>query len=159
MEDGSTPPHKFTNPCREVMGLKVTEKDGTSSFVFDAIIPIRSGLHSGGTIISYHTDSILSAALAQNIRRCVTGWFFGYWVQVCKYKVGMVRKLMESFDIDSVLLAHFSIFDPMTLLVQLGFGDKDKLLEGVEADLGINQGWQANLENDNGAMVDVVGYP
>jgi hypothetical protein len=159
MEDGSTPPHKFTNPCREVMGLKVTEKDGTYCFAFDVIIPIRSGLHSSGAIITYRTDSILSAALAQNIRRCVTGWFFGYWVQVCKYKVGMVRKLMESFDIDSVLLAHFSIFDPMTLLVQLGFGDKDKLLEGVEADLGINQGWQANLENDNGAMVDVVGYP
>jgi hypothetical protein len=41
----------------------------------------------------------------------------------------------------------------------MGFGNKDKLLEGVEADLGINQRWRADLENDNVAMVDVVGYP
>jgi hypothetical protein len=138
MEDGSTPPHKFTNLCREVMGLKVSEKDGTSCFAFDAIIVIRSGLYSGGATITYRTDCILSAALAQNIGRCVARWFFGYRVQVCKYKVGMVQKLMESFDIDSALAACFSVFGPVTLLVQMGFSDEDKLLEGVEADLGIN---------------------
>jgi hypothetical protein len=77
MEDKSAPPHNFTGLCREVMGLKVTEKDGTSYFAFDAIILIRSGLRSGGAAITYRMDSILSATLAQYIRRCVAGWFFG----------------------------------------------------------------------------------
>ena len=80
MEDGSTPPHKFTDLCREVMSLKVTKKDGTSRYAFDAIILIWFGLHSGSVTITYRTDSILSATLAQNIRKCIAGWFFGYWV-------------------------------------------------------------------------------
>ncbi len=63
------------------MSLKVTEKDGTPRYAFDAIIPIGSGLHSGSATITYRTDFILSATLAQNIRKCVAGWFFGYWVQ------------------------------------------------------------------------------
>jgi hypothetical protein len=59
---------------------------------------------------------------------------------VRKYKESMVQKLMESFDTNSVHLARFSVFDPVTLEVQTGFGDNDELLEGVERDLGINQG-------------------
>ncbi len=46
----------------------------------------------------------------------------------------MVRKLIESFDINSALLERFFVFHPVTLLVQMGFGDEDELLEGVEAD-------------------------
>ncbi len=73
MEDGSTPPHKFTDLCREVMSLKVTEKDGTSCYAFEAIIPIWSGLHSSSATITYRTGSILSDTLAQNIRKCIAG--------------------------------------------------------------------------------------
>jgi hypothetical protein len=52
----------------------------------------------------------------------------------------MVQKLMESFDIDSALLARYSVFDPLTLEVQTGLDDKDDQLESVEVDLGIDQG-------------------
>jgi hypothetical protein len=44
------------------------------------------------------------------------------------------------------------------LEVQTGFGDNNELLEGVEADLGINQGWLADLENEDVTTVDVVGH-
>jgi hypothetical protein len=58
----------------------------------------------------------------------------------------MVKKLMESFDIDAALLAQFSVFDPVTLTVKTTFGDVDEQLDWVEEDLGINQGWNANSE-------------
>jgi hypothetical protein len=71
---------------------------------------------------------------------------------VRKYKESMVQKLMESFDTHSAHLARFSVFDPVTLEVQTGFGDDDELLEGVERDLGINQGWLADQENEDGTL-------
>jgi hypothetical protein len=77
---------------------------------------------------------------------------------VCKYKVSMVQKLMESFDTDAAHLSRFSVFDPVTLEVQTGFGYDNELLEGVEADLGINQGWLVDLENEDVTTVDVVGH-
>ena len=52
----------------------------------------------------------------------------------------MVKKLMESFNIDTALLAQFSIFDPVTLIVKTTFGDVDEQLERAEEDLGIDQG-------------------
>jgi hypothetical protein len=33
-----------------------------------------------------------------------------------KYRLKMVQKLMESFDMDAALLAHFSAFDPATVV-------------------------------------------
>ncbi len=53
---------------------------------------------------------------------------------------------------------RFSVFNSVTLEVQTGFGDNYKLLEGVERDLGINQGWLADQENEDGTTVDVVGH-
>ncbi len=70
----------------------------------------------------------------------------------------MVQKLMESFDTNSVHLARFSVFDPVTLEIQTGFGDDNELLERVERDLGINQGWLADQENKDGTTEDVVGH-
>ena len=67
MADGSPPPFKFTDLCREAMSLKVTDKDGVISPAFDTIIPIWSGLYGGGATLTYRTDSILSTALAQKI--------------------------------------------------------------------------------------------
>ena len=90
MEDVSRPPHKFTDLCREVMSLKVASMDGAPGFAFDAIVPIHSGINSRGATVTYRSDSLLLSSLAQKIKKCVAGWFFGYWVQVCKYKVGMV---------------------------------------------------------------------
>jgi hypothetical protein len=122
------------------------------------MISVLSGLHCGSAVLTYRTDSKQSAALAWSIRRCVAGWFFGYWVMVGKYKESMVQKLMESFDTNSAHLARFSVFNPVTLEVQTGFGDNDKLLEGVERDLGINQGRLGDQENKDGTTVDVVGH-
>jgi hypothetical protein len=129
------------------MALMVTGNDGTSRPAFDAMIPVLSGLHCGSAVLTYRTNSKQSAAPARKFRRCVANWFFGYWVMVRKYKESMVQKLMESFDTESAHLARFSDFDPVTLEVQTGFGDDNKLLEGVERDLGINQGWLADQEN------------
>jgi hypothetical protein len=52
----------------------------------------------------------------------------------------MVRKLMESFDVDAALLPRFSEFDPATLMVTATLGDVDEQLNSVEANLGIDQG-------------------
>jgi hypothetical protein len=70
----------------------------------------------------------------------------------------MVQKLMESFATDATHLARFSMFNPAPLEVQTGFGDNNKLLEGVEADLGFNQEWLADLENKDGTAVDGVSH-
>ncbi len=70
----------------------------------------------------------------------------------------MVRKLMESFDVDAALLARFSEFDSATLFVMNTFGDSDEQLDSVEADLGIDQGWEADSKVFRGTRVDVVGH-
>jgi hypothetical protein len=46
-----------------------------------------------------------------------------------KYRLEMVQKLMESFDVDAVLLAHFSKFDPDTLTELTTFDNVDEQLE------------------------------
>jgi hypothetical protein len=66
----------------------------------------------------------------------------------------MVCKLMESFDVDATLLARFSEFDPATLKVTTTFGDVDKQLDSVEANLGIDQGWNADLEGEDSNRVN-----
>jgi hypothetical protein len=104
MEDGSRSPYKFTNLLREAMALMVTGNGGTSQPAFDAMILVLSGLHCGSAVLTYRTDSKQSAALAWSIRRCVAGWFFGYWVMVCKYKESMVQNLMESLTPTSRIL-------------------------------------------------------
>jgi hypothetical protein len=140
------------------MALMVMGNNGTCQPAFNAMILVLSGLHCGRAVLTYRTNSKQSAALVWSIRRCVAGWFFGYWVMLRKYKESMVQKLMESFDTNSVHLARFSVFNPVTLEIQTGFGDNDKLLEGVERDLGINQGWLAEQENKDWTTVDGVGH-
>jgi hypothetical protein len=70
----------------------------------------------------------------------------------------MVKKLMESFDVDAALLARFFEFDPVTLTVQMTFGDGDKQFNSIEVGFRINQGWTADLEDKDGDRVDVVGH-
>ncbi len=65
---------------------------------------------------------------------------------------------MESFDIDAALLARFSEFDPLTLTVMTTFGDIDDQLESIEANLGINQGWNVDSEGNKGNKFDLVGH-
>jgi hypothetical protein len=70
----------------------------------------------------------------------------------------MVCKLTESFEGDAALLARFSEFDPATLTVMTTFGDVDKQLDRVEANLGIDLGWNADLEGKDSNRVNVVGH-
>jgi hypothetical protein len=62
-------------------------------------------------IVTYCTDNKEAAALVKKIRHSVAAWFFGYWQNVMGYRLTMVQKLMESFDVDAALC--FSDFDPI----------------------------------------------
>ena len=72
-----------------------------------------------------------------------------YWLE-------MVKKLMESFDVDAALLARAE-FDPVTLVVITPFADVDEHLEGIESELGIDQGWCADFKG-NSQKVDIKGH-
>jgi hypothetical protein len=158
MADGSKPPHKFTDLCRKVMLLQSSTPAEPPVFLFDAITPIVSGVQNGSAMVSYLVDNREAQDLLKKIRRCVAGWFFGYWTTVKMYKLEMVWKLMESFDVDAALLARFSQFDPKTILVVTTFGDVDEQLDWVKEDLGIDQGWNADLEDADARRVDIIGH-
>jgi hypothetical protein len=74
------------------------------------------------------------------------------------YRLAMVQTLMKSFDVDAALLPRFSEFNPITLTVKTTFVDVDEQLDSVKADLGIDQGWTADLENKDRDRVDVVSH-
>jgi hypothetical protein len=61
----------------------------------------------------------------------------------------MVQTLMESFNTNAALLARFSKFDDITLKVKTSFCDEDQYLKSMEADLGIDQGWAADYDDNN----------
>jgi hypothetical protein len=70
----------------------------------------------------------------------------------------MIKKLMESFDIDAAKLAGYSKFDVKTLTVDTKFGDVDKQLNGIEVELERNQFWEADFEEGDGNGVDIIGH-
>jgi hypothetical protein len=174
MEDQSVkPPYKFTDLCWEVMRIMTQvihqplprgnenqdpSPDGREGYVFDAIIPILLGVHQGGAIASYQTDCAYSAAIVAKIKKSAASWFFGYWLHVCKYRLVTVQMLMESFSIEAACLVSYSTFDPISLTVDTAYADNDQLLEGVEADLRIDQGWESKKEEIGGVAVNVVGH-
>ena len=119
----------------------------------------ESGFNKGSAIITYRTNNKEAAALVKKIKRCTAGWFFGYWQQIKKYRLEMVLKLMDFFDVDEALLVRFTEFNPATLTLRTGLGDVDKQLERVKTNLGINQGWYADLEDkETGNHVDMVSH-
>ena len=87
------------------MWLTSSAADGPPVPLFDAIIPIVSGQQNGSATITYWANNKVVAELNCKIHRSVAGWFYGCWFHVQHYKLGMVEKLMESFDIDAALLA------------------------------------------------------
>ncbi len=102
---GGTNSYKTAEGQVVVMGLTSPTADGPPVPLFDAIIPIVSGQQNGSATITYWTDNKAAAELIRKKCRSVAGWFYGYWIHVQHYKLGMVKKLMESFDIDAALLA------------------------------------------------------
>ncbi len=82
--------------------------------LFDAIVPIASGHQQGSAIITHRTNNTEAGSLVRKIRKSVAGWFFGYWTVIKQYRLEMVRKLMESFDVDAALLASLLVFPRST---------------------------------------------
>ncbi len=82
------------------------------------------------------------------------------WVldAVQKYNLPTVQSLMESFDTNQAIFSQYLTFDPDTLTVEAEFGDTDKQLESMELDLGIDQGWLADMEKGVGGQLAVVGH-
>ncbi len=119
MANGSKPPHKFTDLCWEFMWLTFTAVDCTEFPLFDVVMPIVSGVQSGSAVVTYKTDNKEATILIRKIKHSVALWFFGFWTKVQNYKLGMIQKLMESFDIDAAKLAGYSEFDVNMLTVGL----------------------------------------
>jgi hypothetical protein len=159
MEDTSRkPPHKYTDLGREFMMLAdpTPSDSGAVVYAFNAIIPIFMGPNSGGTTLTYRRDNAYANVLVKKIKTSVAAWFFGFWCLVQGYSLEMVQSLMESFSIEASHLAQFSTFNPINMTVKAEFGDLDRQLEGVQLELGINLGWEADMEDDNGIAVNVV---
>jgi hypothetical protein len=144
MADGSKPKHKFINLSREFMWLSSTDANGKEVPFFDVIVPIVPGMQSGSAVVIYRNDSNEATILIRKIRQSVASCFFGYWTQILKYKNGMIKKLMESFDIDAAKLAALLTFDVEMFTVDVEVPDVDGQLDDLEANLGINH-WAANL--------------
>jgi hypothetical protein len=85
-------------------------------------------------------------------------WWFGYWRRVQKYNLPTVQLLMESFDTNQAIFSQYSTFNPDTLTIEAEFGDTDEQLESMESDLGIDQGWLADMEESAGGRLVVVGH-
>jgi hypothetical protein len=161
MEDmGTRAPHKFTSLNREFMMLTdpILSAKGEVVYAFDAIIPILMGPNSGGATLTFRRDNVYAHALVKKIKTNVAAWFFGFWQQKQGYKLEMVQSLMESFSIEASHLAQYSTFDPITMTVDAKFGDSDGQLEGVELKSVIDRDWEADMEGDDGRMVNVVGH-
>ena len=157
MEDNSTPRHKFTDLSREFMFLSITNDEGKVIPMFDVIMPYVNGMLAGSAVVTYRHDNIESAILIKKIRQSVASWWYGYWTYVVKYKQGMIKKLMESFDIDAARLAAYSQFDVDTLTVIADVPDVDGRLDDLEAELGINQ-WTADIEEGDGIKMSFTEH-
>jgi hypothetical protein len=85
-------------------------------------------------------------------------WWFGYLRTVRGSDLPTVQSLIKSFDTQQALFSRYSTFDPATLVVVTEFGEMDEQLESMEADLGIDQGWEVDREASNGRGFSVNGY-
>ena len=157
MEDNSTPRHKFTDLSREFMFLSRTNEEGKVIPIFDVIMPYVNGMLTGSAVVTYRHDNIEAAILIKKIQQSVASWWYGYWTYVVKYKQGMIKKLMESFDIDAARLAAYSQFDAETLTVISDSPDVDGRLDDLEAELGIDQ-WTADFEKGDGTTISFTGH-
>ncbi len=113
MEDGSPSKHKFTNLSREFMFLSSTNEKEKRTPLFDVVMPLVARMHTGSAVLTYHNDNKEAAILIRKIRHSVALCFFGYWMHVMRYKNGMIKKLMESFESDAAKLANL-FFLPLT---------------------------------------------
>jgi hypothetical protein len=157
MANESPPQHKFIDLCWEFMWLTLTTADGTKIPLFDVVMPIVSGIQSGSAVATYQTDNKKAAILVKKIKYSVASWYFRYWTQVQKYKLGMIQKLMQSFNIDASKLAGFSTFNVNTQTVMTKYGDIVRQLDDLDAGFRIDQ-WAADLEELGGTRMLISGH-
>ena len=146
-------PYKFTTLIKEIMKIKV-EHNGEDVPAFQACIPVTQGLGAGSVRVTIKSDVKEALALADNIKKCPGGWFFGYWTQRCLYNTSCAQTLMESFDIEHAGLAKYSTFDERTLRVKAEFPEEDDFLEDVEAEWGLDA--YADEPDSGGVQVDLA---
>jgi hypothetical protein len=154
--DGSKK-HNFTNLSREFMWLSSTDANGKEVPLFEVIIPFVSGMQSGSAVVTYRNDSNEAAILIRKIWQSVALWFFGYWTHVIKYKNGMIKKLMESFNIDAAKLAALLTFDVEMCTVDVEVPNVDRQLNDLKANLGITH-WAADLEEIDEVKMTISGH-
>jgi hypothetical protein len=65
---------------------------------------------------------------------------------------------MESFDTNQAIFSQYLTFNPDTLTIEAEFGDTDQQLKSMESDLGIDQGWLADMEEGVRGRLMVVGH-
>ncbi len=127
-------------------------------FAFDAIVPICTGTHSGSAMLTFCSCCKYAINLAWKMKKIPPAWWFGYLRTICGYDLPTVQSLMESFDTQQALFSRYSTFDPVTLVIDTEFGEMDEQLESMEADLGIDQGWDVDREVSNDHGFAVKGY-
>jgi hypothetical protein len=165
MEDADAPcPFKFMDFSQVLRELRVPLEDNNPRagkgdiFAFDSCIPNLSGQNSGSVTITFRSDCKYSIGLVQKIKKSPPSWWLGNLRQIRKYNLPTLQSLMESFDTNQAIFSQFLTFDPDTLTVEAEFGDTDEQLESMESDLGIDQGWLADMEEGKGGQLAVVGH-
>ncbi len=77
MEDGSKPLHKFTDLCQEFMLLTARATKGAKElFLFDATMPIISGIRAGSAVVTYRPVNKQAGIFITKIKHSVAAWFF-----------------------------------------------------------------------------------
>ena len=142
------------------MWLTPPPSSNKSSLLFDAIIPVIPGHQNESAAVTYRPDNEEAAALIKKIRRSPPAWFLSYWIMsgsislrwfVSGWKVSMWMPPCWR----SILQIRLHLFHCQHYL-----SNADEQLDSAEADLGTDQGWEANLEDLGGTntKVDVVGH-
>ena len=157
MADSSRAPIKFTDLSREFMLLTSTNENGELIPMFDVIMPLTAGIHCGSAVVTFRHDNREAAILIRKIRQSVASWWYGYWTHVSRYKEGMIKKLMESFDTDAAKLAGYSTFNVENYTVNVEVPDVDGRLDDLERELGLDS-WEADTEEIDGIKMTFTGH-
>ena len=86
------------------------------------------------------------------LKKDPAAWWWHVWGSVKGYDVNTRRTLMESFDIDSAMLAAHSKFDATTFVVTSEFAAEDDYLDEMEAEFGVTD---EDLVGGNDGKVEI----
>ena len=137
MEDPTVrPPRKFTSLAQEYADLRCPT---TQEVVVHAIVPCLRGMGAGSADITFLSKTVEAESILRKIEKDPAAWWWHVWGSVKGYDVNTRRTLMESFDIDSAMLAAHSKFDAKTFVVTSEFAAEDDYLDEMEAEFGVTE--------------------